>query len=249
VHVQTFIVTVFLMLTASLPFSAPGAVANSLDSAAVQAPPPAAPPVPEGPRTIVTYVEIAPTSEAQGLALLKAYRDATRRDAGNLDAQVWQRTGVRGHFVVIERWQDETARKNHREGAHVSQFLDKLTPLRISSYDERTHTDFNAGKSAPVAANAVLVVTHVDITPPGLPKARELLQGQGTNSRGEAGNLRFDVLQGARQNHFTVLEAWRDESAREAHITGTHTRSAREGLREQSVDGAPYDERLYRLAQ
>ena len=57
------------------------------------------------------------------------------------------------------------------------------------------------------------------------------------------GNLRFDVLQGARMNHFTVLEAWRDERAREAHISGTHTRTYREGLRETAVDGAPYDER------
>jgi quinol monooxygenase YgiN len=249
VHAQRSIVAAFVMIAASLPFSTPIAVASSMASAAVQAPQPGPPPVPEGPRTIVTYVEIAPASEAQGIALLKAYRDAARRDAGNADAQVWQRTGVRGHFVVIERWQDDTARKNHREAAHVAQFLEKLTPLRISSYDERTHTDFNGGKSSPLAGNAVLVVTHVDITPGGLPKAREILQSQGTMGRSETGNLRFDVLQGARQNHFTVLEAWRDESARDAHITATHTRSAREGLREQSVDGAPYDERLYRLVQ
>ncbi len=98
-----------------------------------------------------------------------------------------------------------------------------------------------------VPADAVLVVTHVDVVPTGLPKAREFLSAQVEVSRKQMGNLRFDVLQGARMNHFTVLEAWRDERAREAHISAAHTKTYREGLRETAVDGAPYDERLYRV--
>ena len=204
-------------------------------------------PQPEGPRLVVSYVDIAPTSEAQAIALLKAYRDATRRDAGNRSAEVWQQSGPRGRFVIVEEWQDEASRKKHRDSAQVAQFHEKLTPLRVSAYDERTHTVFAVGADAPSSASAVLVVTHVDVVPNGLPTARELLQAQPAASRAEAGNLRFDVLQGARPNHFTVLEAWRDERAREAHVAMTHTKTYREGLRETAIDGAPYDERLYRL--
>ncbi|MBI4886772.1 MAG: antibiotic biosynthesis monooxygenase [Acidobacteria bacterium] len=203
---------------------------------------------PAGPRFVVTYVDVVPASEAQALALLKGYRDAARRDHGNADSQIWQQNGVRGHFVIVEQWQDEASRKAHREAAHVAQFHEKFGPLRISSYDERVHTSFAVGAPSSVpSGGAVLVATHIDITPPGLDKAREMLRSQAPASRGEAGNLRFDILQGARQNHYTVLEAWRDDGARDAHLTATRTRSYREGLREQAVDGAPYDERLYRL--
>ena len=108
---------------------------------------------------------------------------------------------------------------------------------------------YAVGSRSAAPADAVLVATHVDVVPTGLPKARELLKAQFDVSRKQMGNLRFDVLQGARQNHFTVLEAWRDERAREAHVSAAHSKGYREGLRETAVDGAPYDERLYRVLQ
>ena len=96
-------------------------------------------------------------------------------------------------------------------------------------------------------AGSVLVVTHIDVTGQGAPKVREMLRTLSDTSRKESGNLRFDALQGVRQNHFTVLEGWRDERAREAHVSSGHTKTFREGLYGFAVDGAPYDERLYRV--
>jgi quinol monooxygenase YgiN len=209
--------------------------------------PPAPPAQPEGPRIVVTYVDVAPASEAQAVALLKSYRDASRRDEGSRSAEIWQQSGPRGRFVIVEEWRDESAMQKHRGSSHVKQFLEKLTPLRVTAYDERTHTVFAVGSPAAVSADAVLVATHVDVVPNGLPKARELLTAQVEASRKDMGNLRFDALQGARMNHFTVLEAWSDERARETHISAAHTKSYREGLRETAIDGAPYDERLYRV--
>lgn len=212
--------------------------------------PPAAPPQPApGPRYIVTYVDVAPASEAQALTLLKGYRDASRRDDGNVRADILQQVGRPGQFVVVEEWRDDAAWKAHRSAAQVTQFHEKLTPLRVTAYDERVHTTFAVGASSTAPANAVFVVTHVDVIPTGLPKAREFLNGQVEHAGKENGNVRFDVLQGARMNHFTVVEAWRDDRAREAHITAAHTRTYREALRETAVDGSPYDERLYRLVQ
>jgi quinol monooxygenase YgiN len=213
--------------------------------AATQAAPPQPPP---GPRYIVTYVDVVPASEAQGVTLLKAYRDASRREDGNVRVDILQQNGRRGQFVVVEEWRDESAWKAHRAAPHVMQFHESLTPLRITAYDERTHTSFAVGAPSTVA-DALFVVTHVDVIPTGLPKAREFLNAHVERTRKEAGNVRFDVLQGARMNHFTVVEAWRDERAREAHITAAHTRTYREGLRETAIDGSPYDERLYRLVQ
>jgi quinol monooxygenase YgiN len=215
--------------------------------AAAQAPP-AAPPQPApGPRYIVTYVDVAPASESQALTLLKGYRDASRREDGNVRTDILQQIGRPGQFVIIEEWRDDAAFKAHRSVAHVMQFQEKLTPLRITAYDERVHTNFAASPHAAAPGNAVFVVTHVDVVPNGLPKAREFLNSQVEHSRKENGNARFDVLQGARMNHFTVVEVWRDDRAREAHVSAAHSRTYREGLRDTAIDGSPYDERLYRL--
>ncbi len=179
---------------------------------------------------------------------MTAYRDATRRDAGNVRGDLFQQTGRPGHFVVVEEWRDEGAWKSHRGSAHVTQFHEKLTPLRVSPYDERTHTGIATGSATPAAVGAVLVVTHIDVLGAGAVKAREMLRTLADASRKEPGNVRFDALQGVRQNHFTVVEVWRDERAREAHLTGAPTRTFREGLYQFAIDGAPYDERLYRAA-
>jgi quinol monooxygenase YgiN len=87
----------------------------------------------------------------------------------------------------------------------------------------------------------------MDVTGAGAPKVREMLRVLAETARKETGNLRFDALQGVRLNHFTVVELWSDERAREAHLTGPATRNFRERLYQFAVDGAPYDERLYRL--
>jgi quinol monooxygenase YgiN len=222
-----------LLLTASGP--APAAQA-------AQAAPPA---IAEGPCTVVSYLEVAAGSEKDAAALLTKYRDATRRDTGNTGADVFQQNARPGHFVVVEQWRDEASWKGHRGLPHTTQFHDNLAPLRVSPYDERSHTGIAGGPAA--AAGSVFVVTHIDVTGQGAPKVREMLRSLSEASRKESGNLRFEALQGVRQNHFTVLEGWRDERAREAHSSAAHAKTFREALYGFAVDGAPYDERLYRV--
>ena len=195
---------------------------------------------------VVAYVEVMPSSESVAVALLKAYRDANRKDEGNLHAEVLRQNGRVGHFAVVEVWRDERAFTAHRAFAHTKQFLEKLQPLRVSGYDERSHTGLTIGSplGAPSSA-AIQVVTHVDIIPPGETQAAAKLKELAEASRKEEGNVRFDVLQGVRANHFTVLEAWRNEKALEAHATAAHTRKFREEVHPMALNGSPYDERLY----
>jgi quinol monooxygenase YgiN len=53
------------------------------------------------------------------------------------------------------------------------------------------------------------------------------------------------VTQTNRQNHFTVIELWRDRKAADAHSMAAHTRAYREKLGPAS--GALYDERFYKV--
>lgn len=210
---------------------------------------PQAPSVPEGPRVIVSYIEVAPSADPQAVPVLRAYRDATRKAAGSTKVEILQRISLPGHFVITEEWNDDASWKAHRGAAHVTQFRETLSSLRVSPYDERSHTGLTREPAGAATDTAVTVVTHVDVVPAGVPKAREMLQGQAMASRKETGNLRFDVLQGVRMNHFTVVESWRDQRAYDAHIAAAHTKTLRDVLQQLSPDAGLYDERLFRAVR
>jgi quinol monooxygenase YgiN len=63
------------------------------------------------------------------------------------------------------------------------------------------------------------------------------------DSRKDDGNLRFDVLQSDRKNHFTVVEAWRNQRALDAHTAAMHTKQYRETT--PAPGGSPLDERVF----
>src|SRR5439155_24493902 len=109
--------------------------------------------------------------------------------------------------------------------------------------DQRPYKPMPAAppKRAPTR-QTVYVIAHVDVSMD--PKVPGLLQRLTEASRKEAGNLRFDVLQHTmRANHFTVIEAWENEKAREAHATSAHAKQYREDL--APFLGSPLDERVY----
>ena len=94
------------------------------------------------------------------------------------------------------------------------------------------------------AAGLIYAVTHVDVIPPRKDDGVALLRQLAADSGKDAGNARFDVLQQtSRPNHFTVVEAWKDRNAFDAHGMAAHTRQFRDRLAPMS--GALYDERLY----
>jgi quinol monooxygenase YgiN len=194
---------------------------------------------------VVSYLEAIPSSTNEATALLRQYREASRTEEGHVRLEVLQRRGRSNHFAVIELWQDQQALQAHSMATHTRQFHETLRPLRTSPYDERPHTYLASGPMrAAHAAGGVYVVTHVDAIPPAKDDAIALLKQLVGSSRDDDGCVRFEVLQQrSRQNHFSVVEVWRDQQAFEAHVTAAHTRQFREQF--QPMTGSLYDERLY----
>lgn len=192
-----------------------------------------------------TYVEVAPPSAAQGAAWLRQYGEAGRKDAGNLRFEILQRIDRPNQFAILAAWKDQKAFDAHRAAAPATEFRDTLQPLLASPNDERLHNGLSVGGApAAGAGGAVYAVTHVDVIPPRKDDAVALLKQLAENSRKDAGNLRFDVVQQTnRPNHFTVVEAWKDRPAFDAHGMAAHTRRFRDQLGPMS--GSLYDERLY----
>lgn len=119
------------------------------------------PPIIEGPVYVATYVEVAPTAIDEGAALLKQYRDASRKDAGNLRMELVQEIGRPSRFAVLAIWADQKAFELHAKTA----LRDKLKAVQAAPYDERVHSGLSVG-ARDARRGSVVVLTHVDVPPP-----------------------------------------------------------------------------------
>jgi quinol monooxygenase YgiN len=193
----------------------------------------------------VSYIEVMPSSQGETVALLRQYRDASRKEEGNMRLKVLQQNDRLDHFVLLETWKDQKALEVHGMAAPTAQLREKLQPLRVSPFDERLHTGLTIGSVLAVhAVGATYVVTHADAVPSGKEEALVLLKQLAETSRNDDGNVRFEVLQqSSRQNHCTIIEIWKDQKALAAHVMAGHTRQFREKF--QPLSGSLYDERLY----
>jgi quinol monooxygenase YgiN len=206
------------------------------------APAPAAPP-PESP-IAVTYIEVEPGQAEAARTLLTRHRDALRA-AGALEIATYQRIGQANHFAIVEQWPSGKAREDGAASGPGQAFRAALAPLLIAPYDERPHFALATGPKAATAA-AVHVVTHVDMVPPKREEGAAAVGQLAEASRGAAGNVRFDALvQASRPNHLTLVEAWTDKAAQEAHTAAGPTKAFRTIL--TPISGSLFDERLYML--
>ena len=86
------------------------------------------------------------------------------------------------------------------------------------------------------------IVSYIEVAPAEVQTAADLLRKHSAASKRQAGNLRFEALQGTgRKNHFLLLEAWEDQAARNEHARSARTMAFRKEL--QPLLYSPYDER------
>src|SRR2546422_4463703 len=211
--------------------------------ARAQAPPPA--PI-EGNIYSATYVEVMPPAKADGVALLRRYREATRKEGGNLRCEVIQRIDQPHQFAILEIWKDQKAFEAHGKGASSMETREKIAAIRNAPTDERVHIALSTGPiDAASVRDVIYIATHVDVIPPRKDDAVAALKRLGDESRRGDGNLRFEVVQQTnRPNHFTVVEMWKDAKAVEAHSMAAATREFRDKL--ATMTGSLYDERMYK---
>jgi quinol monooxygenase YgiN len=191
----------------------------------------------------VVYVEVMTTAQARAAAVaaFKSYQTAVRLQDGFVRFDAFEQTGRPGHFVFIETWRDLGA-FDKRASAVQTQLTDALRPIRVSDVDRRPYKTLAVGPIGRTIRDSVFVITHVDASPAG--QVPMMLQRLAEESRRDDGNLRFDVLQHTmRANHFTIIEAWRDRSALDAHAAAAHTRQYRDEF--GPMAGSPLDERVF----
>jgi quinol monooxygenase YgiN len=203
---------------------------------------------PAGPIYVATYIEVVNASVKDAEKLLEQYRDASRKENGNMRAEVAREAARPTRFVVLQTWKDQAALDAHGKSAATTAFRDKLKAIHAGPYDERVHNSLNVGANDPLAKRGVIVVSHVDVPPPRKDECIAALNPLADGSRKGAGNQRFEVQQQtSRPNHFTVVEAWKDKKAYDASRAADPQRAFRDKL--GPMLGALYDERLYRVME
>ena len=164
---------------------------------------------------LATYVEVMPAAVQDGTALLTRYREASRKEAGNQRFALLQEFGRANRFVILETWSEPSALDAHQKAAQTAQFRGGIKAIQSSPNDERVNNGLYVGPvDAARAADAVYVVTHVDVVPPRKDDCVALLKDMAEETRNDGGNLSYEVLQQPnRLNHFTVAEIWKERSA------------------------------------
>ncbi len=89
------------------------------------------------------------------------------------------------------------------------------------------------------------VITYLEVAPGSETKALAALKALKAASAKDNGYQSMIVLQRTGyNNHFALIEHWKDSKARQAHADQSHVKAARETLK--AIEIAPYDERPHR---
>ena len=197
---------------------------------------------------VVTYIEVQANATDKGMDLIRRYQASSQEEAGNAAVEAFQETHRRNRFVIGETWKEESAFQAHERAAHTAAFRSGLGEIQISPGDQRVHQVFEIEETGrAVSADALFVVTHVDVPPPRREETEVLLRRIAQQARQDEGNMRYDVFQqiSPRTNHFSVVASWHDLTAFTRYEMKPHTRQFREAL--GPMLGAPYEDRLYAL--
>src|SRR5579871_1872835 len=98
--------------------------------------------------------------------------------------------------------------------------------------------------AAPARAQegTIYVVRYIETAPGAEAKVASLLEQLAAESRKEAGNDRFEILQrAAPANQFATFEIWRDKAAQDTHMMAAHTTAFLDGIAGLLL--APIDDR------
>jgi len=191
----------------------------------------------------VVYFEVVASNAARASAqaAMKTYLAGLRTQGGFVDFESYEQSGRPGHFAFMESWRDQDA-FDSKPAALEKQFADTLQPIRISDIDRRPYKVHTVAPRGRTNNGTVYVITHVDATP--TPQLPMMLQKLAEDSRRDDGNLRFDIYQHTmRANHYTIVEAWRNRQALDAHAAAAHTREYRNAF--GPMAGSPLDERVF----
>jgi quinol monooxygenase YgiN len=193
----------------------------------------------------VTTLDVAPGAANPGVALLKRYRDAARKQAGNTSVTLLQEDDWPNRFMIYEAWKDQSAYDTNETAAHTLQLRDQLKPIAGAPYDRRNYHVISVGPAQAAGGDAIYMHLHLDVFPPGIDATLAAAKAVAEAARKGEGNLRYDVVRSVNPplSHSTVFAAWQSRKAFDAYENSAYARQFRDTV--GPLLGSPFDDRLY----
>jgi quinol monooxygenase YgiN len=194
----------------------------------------------------VTSLDVVPGAASQGVALLKQYRDAARKQAGNQGVDLLQEVDWPNRFIIYETWKDHAAYDANEQAAHTAELRDKLKPISTSPYDRRDYSVIAVGPArAPAGSGTIYMQLHLDVFPPGIDATLAAAKQVAEAARKVDGNLRYDVVRSIKppMSHTTLIAAWQNRKAFDDYEMSAYGRQFRDAV--GPLLGSPFDDRLY----
>jgi quinol monooxygenase YgiN len=179
----------------------------------------------------MTALDVTPGAAAQGVALLRQYRDGALKQAGNMGVTLLQEVDWPNRFVIYDAWKDQSAYDANEKAAHSAALRDKLKAIAAAPYDRREYSVLAVGPSQPATGpDTVYMQLHLDVFPPGIEPTLAAAKVVAEAARKGEGNLRYDVVKSVKQpqSHTTFLAAWRDRKAFDAYESSAYAREFRD---------------------
>lgn len=201
-----------------------------------------------GPKAIygVTSLDVAPAATAEGVALLRQYREAARKQPGNQGVTLLQEVDWPNRFIIYETWKDQSAYDANEKASHTAALRDRLKPIGGAPYDRRNYAAIAVGPERPATGGGtVYMQLHLDVFPPGIDATLAAAKAVAEAARKGEGNLRYDVVRSVDppQSHSTLLAAWANRKAFETYEDSAYARQFRDTV--GPLLGSPFDDRLY----
>jgi quinol monooxygenase YgiN len=196
----------------------------------------------------VTNLDVAPGATNQVIAVLKQYRDAALKQAGNAGVTLLQEVGSPSRFLIYETWNGQSAYDDNEKAAHTAEFRDRLKPIALAPYDRRDYHVITVGPVRTAAgSDTIFMQVHLDVFPPGLAPTLVAVKEVAEAARKDNGNLRYDVVQSVKapMSHMTLFAAWQGRKAFDAYEMSDAAREFRDKV--GPLLGSPFDDRLYAL--
>lgn len=193
----------------------------------------------------VMSFDVAPDAAAQGVAVLKQYREGVRKQAGNLGIDLLQEAGWLNRFALYETWKDQAAYDAAEKAAPLADLRNKLKPIQNAPPDRRDYHVVSVGAARAATADAIYMQLHLDVFPPGLMPALAAVKQVAEAARKDESTLRYDVVQSVKPplSHMTLYAAWTSRKAFDDYEMSAYGRRFRDTI--GPLLGSPFDDRLY----
>lgn len=164
-------------------------------------------------------VKVEETKVQPTIDLAKQLIEASLKDAGVMEYDMFQSETRPGYLLIYETWKDQASLDAHSAAEHFT----TLVP-QIQAQGEMGIEQFNQVENPEKEGKSIRINCHIVPNDPAqkeavLKLAKELVAA----TQQDAGMVEYDVLSSVtRPNELMIYETWKDQASLDAHSAAEH---------------------------